>query len=114
MTIKQYYTAVSEVANYTDREAYVSAMARSTIWGAAGDADIPAARLADLQQIWDACHRTYKEIAAMAGLSQRKLAERFGIPYRTMEAWSSGQNVFPVYTKRMMQECLGLLTVKVE
>lgn len=49
-----------------------------------------------------------KEIAAAAGMSCRKLAERFGIPYRTMEDWSSGKRVPPDYVLAMMREILGV------
>lgn len=52
--------------------------------------------------------RSVPDIAAAAGLSHRKLAERFGIPYRTMEAWCSGDRQCAPYVRLMMQECLGL------
>lgn len=109
MTINQYRTAIAEAASYTDRDAYISELALSTIWGDSEDADIPATRVEKLGQIWDASRRTVKEIAAAAGLSCRKLAERFCIPYRTMEDWSAGKSTCPLYTRLMMQECLGLL-----
>lgn len=51
---------------------------------------------------------TVKEIAAAAGMSCRKLAERFGIPYRTMEDWSSGKRVPPDYLLAMMCEILSV------
>lgn len=111
MTIAQYRTAVAEAANYTDCAAYVSDLAQSSIWGDLEDADIPADRLDQLGQIWDACHRSVKEIAAAAGLSCRKLAERFSIPYRTAENWCAETNACPLYTRLMMQECLGLVKV---
>lgn len=114
MTINQYRTAVAETANYTDRDAYISDLALSSIWGDPEGANISATRLEDLGQIWDACTRSVKEIAAAAGLSQRKLAERFNIPYRTVENWCGGQNACPLYTRLMMQECLGLFTVAPE
>lgn len=52
---------------------------------------------------------TIKEIAKTAGLSNRKLAERFKIPYRTIENWSNGKRKPPDYILQMMQECLGQL-----
>lgn len=113
MTITQYRTAAAETANYTDQAAYVSDLAMSTIWGDPEGADIPADRVEQLGQIWDAYHRSVKEIAAAAGLSCRKLAERFCIPYRTMEDWSAGKSTCPVYIRLMMQECLGLLAVQI-
>lgn len=112
MTIAQYRTAVTEAANYTDCAAYVSDLAQSTIWGGPDDSPAPTQRLEALAQIWEATHRGTKEIAAAAGLSCRKLAERFAVPYRTMEDWSAGKSTCPIYVRLMMQECLGLLTVE--
>lgn len=108
MTINQYRTAIAEVANYTDRDAYISDLTLSAVWGDPEDADCPATRVEQLEKIWDACHRSVKDIAAAAGLSYRKLAERFCVPYRTMEDWSAGKSSCPVYTRLMMQECLGM------
>lgn len=113
MTPKQYYTAVSETANYNDRDAYISDLALSSIWGDDDGADIPATRLEDLGRIWDASHRSIKEITAAAGLSQRKLAERFGVPYRTIENWCGEVSTCPLYTRLLMQECLGLFAVDI-
>lgn len=109
MTDKQFYTCYHEVANYTDRDAYISDIALSTIWADGPGDDIPAERIEKLGAIWDAAHRSVREIAAAAGLSQRKLAERFCIPYRTVENWCGGVNNCPDYTRLMMQECLDLL-----
>lgn len=52
---------------------------------------------------------TVREIVAASGLTQRAFAERFAIPLRTVENWCTGQRECPVYTRLMMQECLGLL-----
>lgn len=114
LTISQYHTAVSEAANYAGRGAYISDLALSTIWGAPDGAPIPAQRLEDLGQIWDAVHRDVKQIAADAGMSQRKLAERFLIPYRTVEDWSAGKRSCPGYLLLMMQQVLGLLTIEIK
>ncbi|MGM9549029.1 MAG: helix-turn-helix domain-containing protein [Faecousia sp.] len=48
-------------------------------------------------------------MAADAGLSQRKLAERFCIPVRTVEDWCAGKRIPPDYVRMMIQESLGLL-----
>lgn len=109
MTINQYRSCLKEVFAHTDRDAYISDLALSEIWGDAPDDPIPDARIAALGQIWDAAHRTVPEIAAAAGFSCRKLAERFGIPYRTVEQWSAGHRESALYLRLMMQECLGLL-----
>lgn len=107
MTEKQFMVCVSETSNYTDRDAYVSDLCMSSIWGDAIDADIPEDRIDALSSIWDACHRSIKAIATGAGMSCRKLAERFCIPYRTVEDWSAGKRDCPIYVRLMMQECLG-------
>ena len=110
MTI--YQICLSEALNYTDRDAYIGDLALSSIWEDDEAADIPDGRLDWLGQLWDAAHRSVKEIARDAGLSQRKLAERFVIPYRTVENWCGGQRECPVYVKMMMQECLELVQPK--
>lgn len=109
MTITQYRASIKEVFSYAERDFFVSDLALSEIWGDAPEDPIPDARLDALGQIWDAAHRTVPEIAASAGLSCRKLAERFGIPYRTVEQWSAGHRESALYLRLMMQECLGLL-----
>lgn len=90
-------------------DAFVSDWAISSIWGDGGECGTAEARIAEITQIWTAAHRSIKDIAKDAGLSQRKLAEKFGIPYRTMENWSSGERTPPEYVSLMLQECLGLV-----
>lgn len=109
MTDKQFMYCVKETGNYTDRDAYISDLCLSSIWEGDEGEDIPQERVDVIGSIWDACHRSMKDIASEAGLSQRKLAERFCIPYRTMENWCGGQNECPVYVRLMMQECIGIL-----
>lgn len=109
MTINQYRACIKEVFAYTDRDAYISDLALSEIWGDAPEGPIPDARLAALGMIWDAAHRTVPEIAKAAGLSNRKLAARFCIPYRTVEDWAAERREPPFYVRLMLQQCLGLL-----
>lgn len=109
MTINQYRSCLKEVFAYAERDFFVSDLSLSEIWGDAPEDPIPDARLAALGRIWDAAHRTVPEIAKAAGLSNRKLAERFGIPYRTVEDWAAERRDSPLYVRLMMQECLGLL-----
>lgn len=91
------------------RETFVSDWALSSIWCDSDNDDIPAERLDQIGKVWDAANRSIMEIAEAAGLSHRKLAERFGIPYRTVENWCSGNRTPPDYVLLMMQECLGLV-----
>lgn len=110
MKDKQYSTCVAESQNYTDRDAYISELALSSMWGDLPDEDIPHERIEQLGSIYDAVHRSVKQIASDAGVSVRAIATRFCIPQRTMENWSGGQRECPVYLRLMMQECLGMLT----
>lgn len=110
MTDKQFFFCVQEAQNYSDRDAYISDICLSSVWGYEMETKIPQERIDKLGRIFDACHRSVKEIAAAAGLSQRKLAEKFCVPYRTLENWCGGQNECPLYTRLIMQECLGLIS----
>ncbi|MGN0968112.1 MAG: helix-turn-helix domain-containing protein [Oscillospiraceae bacterium] len=109
MTDMQFHSLFGEALNDTDRDAFVSDWALSSIWGDEPDAEIPEDRLDQIGAIWDAAHRSVREIAALASLSQRKLAERFCVPYRTVEDWCRGLRTPPDYVRLMMQECLGLI-----
>ena len=112
MTDKQCTICITEAQNYADRGAYISDMALSSMWGDIPDAQIPQDRLDQLGSIYDAVHRSIKQIAADAGMSVRAMATRFCIPQRTVEGWCcSGESArqCPLYIRLMMQECLGLL-----
>lgn len=113
MTDKQYNICVTEAQNYTDREAYISDLSLSSMWGDGPEDDIPTALIEQLGSIYDAVHRSVKEIAAEAGISVRAMAIRFYIPIRTAESWcgtTDAARQCPLYTRLMMQECLGLLS----
>lgn len=109
MTDKQFLLCATETEHYTDRSAYISDVVLSSIWGDEETDPIPEDRIESVGKIWDACNRSVKDIAAAAGLTQRKLAERFCIPYRTVEDWCTGKRACKLYDRLMMQECLGLL-----
>ena len=109
MTDHQFYIAWGECSDYTDRDAYISDLALSSIWGDAEDADIPQERIDQLSQIWDVQHMTMRDIRAASKLSQVKFAERFCIPRRTVENWDSSINTPPDYVKILISRCLGLI-----
>lgn len=111
MTIYEF--CVKETQAYRDRDAYISDLSLSTIWKD-NNADIPSERVEQLGKLYDAANMTIKDISAASGLSVRALARRFVIPIRTAECWSSGENKFPLYTKLMMLECLGLFSPQKE
>ena len=107
MTNLQYSVCVEETAAYRDKDAYVSDLALSPIWGISED-EIPQERIEFLASLWDACHRSIKDIALLAGLSVRQLAMHFAVPRRTAENWSAGVNDPPRHILLMMQEALGV------
>jgi DNA-binding transcriptional regulator YiaG len=49
---------------------------------------------------------TIKELCEKHGLGQTALANRFGIPLRTVQNWHGGVRVPPDYLVRMMDELL--------
>lgn len=109
MGIKTFYLIFGDALSCNDRDAFISNWALSSIWEDSQEYDIPPDRVSQIGSIWDAAHRSVREIAALGGLSQRKLAERFCIPYRTIEDWCRGLHNPPDYVRMMMQECLGLI-----
>ncbi len=50
---------------------------------------------------------TFKEIRKSAGMTQKAISERWGIPPRTVQNWDEGGNIKP-YVKRMIEELLGV------
>ena len=108
MTNKQYHFCVTEAANYKDMDAYVSDLELSSIWE---DDNLPAPRRQTLRSIYTAVNRTVREIVAASGMTQAAFAEAFCIPLRTVENWCTGCRECPLYTRLMMQKCLGLLVV---
>ena len=107
MTSEQYGTCIMELENYSDRDAYVSDLSLSSMWGDSGDGEIPRDRISAIGDIWDAAHRTVKEISRAAGMTNRELSAYFGIPLPTVEAWSRGSRNAAPYMILILQEALG-------
>lgn len=108
MTNSEIYLCTAEALDHADRDAYISDMALSSVWGDDPDAEIPADRIEQLGRIWDRTHRSFAEIREASCMTYRELAQRFCIPVRTMEDWSAGRHSAPLYVMLMMQEILGL------
>ena len=53
---------------------------------------------------------TIKEMRTAAGMTQKAFSEYFGIPKRTVEDWCRGVAKCAPYIRRMMCECLGILS----
>ena len=63
----------------------------------------------DISNLWDSLNMTPAEIVKYSGQKMSKFAERFVIPYRTLQAWCDGTNPCPIYTRIMLCELLGIL-----
>lgn len=114
MKINQYAFCLAETQNYTDRSAYISDVATSSIWQDPTEGEIPEQRILELGEIWDACHRSPKEIAQAAGISMRGLGLRFAVPIPTVEDWGRGRCVPPMRTLLLLQEALGIFKPNVD
>ena len=80
MTSKQYSACIAEALICTDRAAYISDLCLSSIWGDPDGADIPAGRDLVAGDIWDAVHRSFRDILADAKISRAEFARRFASP----------------------------------
>lgn len=110
MTDKVFAAAWAEAISgaYADRDAYVSDLALSSIWGDGEDTEIPADRLDTLGRIWDAAHMSIKDIRTASGLSRTAFAEHLCIPYRTVQDWELGARACPGYLRLLIAEHFGI------
>lgn len=46
-----------------------------------------------------------KDIRALTGLTQKKFAEQYGIPVRSLEGWEAGKKV-PDYFLNLLERCV--------
>lgn len=107
-TANLYQSCISESRKYNDREKFISDIYKSEIWDTE---DVrKEGREEWLGQIWDATHRTMKDIIATTKSSQLKMCRFFGIPRRTLEDWCSSVYTPPPYVLIMIQEILGLIS----
>lgn len=98
----------AETGAYADRDAYVSDMALSSVWGDAEDEEIPAERLALLGGIWDGTHCMIPELIEKYGLTQTGFAQYFNVPLRTVQHWCLGDRACPPYVIAMAAEILAV------
>lgn len=93
----------------TERDAYVSDWTLSSIWGDGLESDIPQNRIDYLGRIWDVAHMSVREICKAAKMSQVALAQRFCVPYRTVQNWCGDVSKCPDYVRLMMARLLNLI-----
>lgn len=108
MTDKLFYMIFTDAKSITDRDAFISDWALSSVWGDAEDAEVPADRLLELGMIWDVAHASFADIVAASGLKLVDFAARFAIPYRTAQNWLAGVNRCPDYTRLLLARAVGM------
>ena len=109
MTINQYHLALTEIENYTDRDAFVSDLALSSAFPEESDL---TETVSALSMIWDAYHMTIRDLRTASGLSRMDFSRRFCIPIRTIENWEcTGPNAreCPVYVRLLIADAIGLM-----
>ena len=109
MTIYQYHLALTEIENYTDRDAFVSDLALSSAFPEDSDLSVTAS---ELILIWEAYHMTIRDLRTAAALSRMDFSRRFRIPIRTIENWEcTGPNSreCPTYVRLLIAESIGLM-----
>ena len=109
MTIYQYHIALTEIENYTDRDAFVSDLSISSAFPEESDL---TETVSELSMIWEAYHMTIRDLRTAAGLSRMEFSRRFRIPIRTIENWEcTGANAreCPAYVRLLIAEAIGMI-----
>ena len=60
-----------------------------------------------LRKVYEEINLPLSEIRAASGLSQREFADRFAIPFRTVQNWEA-RGSCPVYLKILLRQSVGL------
>ena len=98
-----------EAIQTADRDQYISDWSLSSIWGDDLEDYIPPDRIEMLGKLWDVAHMSAKDIRSHTEVSQRKFADAFGIPARSIENWEGGQRDATPYVKLLLAHALGII-----
>lgn len=105
MTEQQKRLARSEAQNYSDPDAFVSDMLTSSAFLPEDEsAEIDLTPIDDLRKIWTTVCAPFRTLLGEIGMTQTKCAERFGIPFRTVQHWALGERPCPIYVRWMIAE----------
>ncbi|MBR0420315.1 MAG: hypothetical protein IJI66_14230 [Erysipelotrichaceae bacterium] len=109
--IKLYLRRLKENPDYSENEfgSEVLQHFSEKPLGSPGSVYEPFAMYSDISNLWKALNMSPAEIVKYSGQKMSKFAERFVIPYRTIQAWCDGTNPCPIYTRIMLCELLGIL-----
>ena len=108
MTDKLFYMIFTDAKSVTDRDAFISDWAHSSVWDDAEDAEIPASRLLELGMIWDVAHASFADIVKASGLKLVDFAARFVIPYSTAQKWYYDLSRCPDYARLLLARAVGM------
>ena len=99
MTDRQLCILVGDAEGYNDRNAFISDLALSSMWGAEKNIAETCGK------VWDAVHKPMREIRTDMGLTQAQMAERLCVSRRTYENWEYRQ--CPVYVRVLIARVWG-------
>lgn len=114
MNSKQYDICIQEAQQYADRDAYVSDLSLSSMWEDEEGTEIPSYRIRILASIWDAVHRSFRDILAEGDISRLEFSRRFSVPLRTVDNWLGGVSGCPLYARLAFQQLLGLHMIAID
>lgn len=96
MTTEQRNQCLDEMNAYSDRDACLSDLALSSIWGDE-TAEIPPERIEALNRLWDVVHLPMRDL--LAPLTPTQASRKFYIPVRTLQDWYAGSRTCPIYVR---------------
>ena len=107
MNQKAFNIIWSDALDASDRAAFVSNWALSSIWEDAPEDDALPDHAEQCGRIWDLSRMTIADIRRTTGLSQAGFAERFCIPRHTVINWEQRGGCAP-YIRLMLARLCGL------
>ena len=110
MTDKIFNMIWMDAIESTDRDAFTSDWALSSVWSDASDEDITITRAEQCGHIWDLAHMTIADIRHTTGLSQSRFAEKFCIPRHTVINWEQRGGCAP-YIRLMLARLCSLVQI---
>lgn len=112
MTHNQYVFAVKKAPKYNELDVFVSDMLASVAFLPSEDdaaAEPEMSLVSELHMIWMVLAAPFCEFFKELDMTQKECADRFLIPYRTVQNWVGGINRCAPYTRLMMAELCGLI-----
>lgn len=106
MPDKTFYTMLYDASNYTDRDAFASDWALSSVWD--GDPREPVELAHLCGRVWDIAHLTVRSIRSMTGLTREMFAYQIGASPRTVETWEQTGKT-PPYVIVLLARVYGLM-----